>query len=88
MHNMRFQSYQGNQDSSGNHKNVIQGQRPDMETGKHNKENKVTQFIHTKLKKNGSMEQVYRKDKRFLETPAELLIKSQHMLNKSVSWCR
>ena len=32
-----LKSNQGNQDSSGNPNNVIQGQRPDMEN-KHNKE--------------------------------------------------
>ena len=32
---------------SGNQKNVIQGQRSDMEN-RHNKEHKVTKIIHTK----------------------------------------
>ena len=40
-------SNQGNQSYSGNQKNAIQGQRPDMENI-HNKEHKVTKIIHTK----------------------------------------
>ena len=44
-----WKSNQGNQDSSGNQKNVIQGQRPDMKNRqKHNKEHKVTKLIQTK----------------------------------------
>ena len=41
-----WMSYQENQDSSGNRKNVIQGQRPDMV--KHDKERKATKIIHIK----------------------------------------
>ena len=42
-------SNQGNQGYSGNQNNVIQGQRPDMETDSHNKDHRVTIIIiHTK----------------------------------------
>ena len=36
-------SNQGNQDFRGNHKNVMQGQRPD----KYNKENEITKIIQS-----------------------------------------
>ena len=41
-------SNQGSQDSSGNQKNVIQGQTLDMENRKTQQEHKVTKIIHTK----------------------------------------
>ena len=40
--------YQVNQDSSGNQKNVIQGQRPDMTKQTHNREHKIIKIIHTR----------------------------------------
>ena len=43
-------SNQGNQDSSGNQKNVIKGQRPDIEN-RQAQEHKVTKIIHTKFQK-------------------------------------
>ena len=42
-----LKSNQGNQDSSGIQKNIIEEQRPDMEN-KHNKEHKITKIIHAK----------------------------------------
>ena len=45
-------SNQGNQDSSGNQKNAIQGQRQDRKKkDTHNKEHKTTKIICTKQQK-------------------------------------
>ena len=41
-------NYQGKLGYSGNQKNVVKGQRPDMETDTHNKQHEVTKIIHTK----------------------------------------
>ena len=43
-----LKSNQGNQDSSGNQKNAIQGQRPDMiwKTDTYDEEHKTTKTIH------------------------------------------
>ena len=44
---LKVKNNQGNQGYNGYQKNVIQGQRPDMETDIHNKEHKVTKIIRT-----------------------------------------
>ena len=64
-----FKNNQGNQDSSENQKNVIKGQRPNMENiHTHNKEHNITKIMRTKQQKcsysdsnkTGSMDQVHR----------------------------
>ena len=42
-----FKSNQVNQDSSEKQKNVIHGQRPDMENRHTDKEHKITKILHT-----------------------------------------
>ena len=50
VYNGVVESNQGNQNSSGNQKNVIQGQRPDMKKVMHNKEHKVNKISRTSNK--------------------------------------
>ena len=79
--------HQGNQDSNGNKNTIIHGQRPERKTDTHNKEHKITKNNTHKATQVNKQHGLHYKlgawiwctnrvSSAFLETPAELLIKS------------